>query len=133
MANRHTKSKPQRVTDVFAIYYSKKDKCWIAHSLRTDQFGTGDSLVDALVDGMKAVDQVVALAKKQPKVKLFCDAPAEIQQIAKNAKRLPYEVYEIAYKKLYGNWPKDLEVEFKPHECHSFSISSKRFCKEIHA
>ena len=131
MANRHTKRKPQRFWDVFAIYYSKDDNCWIAHSIRTDQFGTGDCIVDALVDGMKAVDQVVALAQRKPNVKIFCDAPAKIQQIARKAKRLPDEVFEIAHKKLYGEWPKDLEVEFKPQEFHCFS--SKRFCEEIPA
>ena len=91
--------------DIFAIFYSEEDQYWVAHSLRTDQFGTGDCVVDALIDGMKAVDQVIALSKKKPEIQILSEAPEEIKQIVQTAKRLPDEIYEIAHKKLYGNWP----------------------------
>ena len=115
------KNKMRNFWDIFAIYFSKPDNCWIAHSLRTDQFGTGDCVLNAFVDGMKAVDQVIELAKKQPDTEIFNDAPEEIKQIAKNAIPLPKEISEIAHKKLYGKWPKELPVEFKPKPSVSFT------------
>ncbi len=117
------KNKKKNFWDIFAIYFSKSDKCWIAHSLRTDQFGTGDCVLNAFIDGMKAVDQVVELAKKHPDIEVFHDAPEKIQQIAKDAIPLPKEILEIAHKKLYGKWPKELQVEFKSE--HSVSFTRK--------
>jgi hypothetical protein len=96
--------------DTFAIYYSAQDECWIAHSLRTDQFGTGDCVVNALVDGMKAVDEIIELAKRKPGIQVFSDAPPEIQALAQNARKLPDELYAIAHNRLYGDWPEDLKV-----------------------
>lgn len=121
MAKKPTKRKTRKFIDTFAIYYSDEDQRWIAHSLRTDQFGTGDCVVDALADGMKAVDQVVALAEKQPNIQIFCDAPEEIHQIAKTAKRLPDELFEIAHKKLYGEWPDYLKIEVDVQPSFSFT------------
>lgn len=115
------KNNTRKFWDIYAIYFSKSDKCWIAHSLRTDQFGTGDCVVDAFVDGMKAVDQVIELAKKQPDIQVLRDAPEEIQQIAKNAMRLPDEIFEIAHKKLYGEWPEELPFDLNPKPSVSFT------------
>ena len=121
MAQKSAKNSHLPFMDTFAIYFSKTDKCWIAHSLRTDQFGTGDCVLNAFVDGMKAVDQVVELAKKQPDIQVLHEAPEEVQQIAKNAMPLPKEISEIAHKQLYGTWPKELPVEFKPKLSLSFT------------
>jgi hypothetical protein len=96
--------------DTFAIYYSREDKYWVAHSLRTDQFGTGDCVVDALVDGLKAVDQILALARKKPNIQIFCEAPEAVQEIAKNARKLPDEIFQIAHKRLYGKWAPNMTV-----------------------
>ena len=96
--------------DTFAIYYSKEDRYWVAHSLRTDQFGTGDCVVNALVDGLKAVDQVIELAKRKPDTQVFRSAPADVWEIARTAKRLPDELYQIAHKRLYGKWESSLNV-----------------------
>jgi len=116
-----SKNNKKKFWDIYAIYYSKSDKCWIAHSLRTDQFGTGDCVVDAFVDGMKAVDQIIELAKKHPDIEVLRDAPEEIRQIARNAMRLPDEIYEIAHKKLYGEWPKELPFDLKPELSKTFT------------
>lgn len=114
MAKRHSKN-GKRFADTFAIFYSGEDKCWVAHSLRTDQFGTGKSVLDAFVNGMRAVDQVVALAAKKPGIQVFSEAPQEIQQIARRAQPLPKEIYDIAHKQLYGEWP-EYSVQFDaPH------------------
>jgi hypothetical protein len=115
MAKRNSKN-GKRFADTFAIFYSSEDKCWVAHSLRTDQFGTGKSILDAFVDGMRAVDQVVALAVKKPGIEVFSEAPEEIQQIARRARPLPKEIYDIAHKQLYGQWP-EYTVRFDvPHD-----------------
>lgn len=82
--------------------------------MRTDQFGTGRSVVDAMVDGMKAVDQVVALAARKPELEVFSEAPEEIQQIARRAPRLPDAILEIAREKRRGAWPSDVQLEV-PH------------------
>jgi len=120
MSTRNAKSVRKRFADVFAIFYSKADKCWIAHSLRTDQFGMGDCVVDALADGMKAVDQVVELAKRRRGIQVFQDAPEEIHEIARKSIRLPTELFEIAHKKLYGDWPAALPVDVCPDKHVSF-------------
>lgn len=105
------KAKPRQFRDTYVIYFSKDDKCWIAHSLRIDEFGTGDSIITALMDGMKAVDQCIELVKQNPKIELFSDAPQEIWDMARTSDKLPKEMYDIAHKKLYGQWPKVLQLE----------------------
>ena len=69
---------------------------------------------------MKAVDQVVALAKRKKGIQVFSDAPDEIQQIAKRAEKLPDEIYEIAHKKLYGDWPEYVKIQFDVEPSISF-------------
>ena len=92
------------------IYYSEEDSGWIAHGLRTDQIGTGDRIVDALADLMKAVHQICAEAAKDKTLAYLRAAPQEIQDIARRAIPLPGEIYEIAYKKVHGQWPEDWVV-----------------------
>jgi hypothetical protein len=92
------------------IYYSPDDKCWIAHGLRTDQVGTGDCVVDALADLMKAIDQILALARQEGDIEVLREAPPEIQKRAQSAKQLPIELCEIAHKKVRGTWPAELKV-----------------------
>jgi len=91
--------------DTCIIYRSVEDGCWIAHGLHTDQIGTGDCVVDALVDFMKTLDQIARVAATEKDVELYRPAPPEIQARAKNAKKLPAEICEIAHKTLYGKWP----------------------------
>jgi hypothetical protein len=105
----------------FLIFYSQEDKCWIAHSLKTDQFGTGDCVVDALVDGIKAVEQVLKLAKRRSKIKVQRDAPKEIINLAKKAAPLPRELFEIAHKRLYGQWPAEIKVYADTPHSRSYS------------
>ena len=108
--------------DIFVIYSSKDDHCWVAHSLRTDQIGTGDCVLEALMDGMKAVDQIVELAEKDGDVEVFCDAPEEIAVLAKSAQPLPQELYDIAHKKLYGEWPDKCGIKLDVPASETFTI-----------
>src|SRR5207253_11182151 len=87
------------------IYHSHEDGCWIAHGLLTDQIGTGDRLVTALADLLRAVHAVRRLAAKDPTVAVERPAPKEIQQMAAKAKPLPKEVSEVAHKMAFGEWP----------------------------
>jgi hypothetical protein len=120
MAKKESKN-GKRFAETFAIFYSEEDKCWVAHGVRTDQFGTGGSVVDALVDGMKAVDQVVALAARKPGIEVFSEAPEEIKQIAKRAKRLPNSILQIVHEKLSGDWPDEVQLQVS----HSASFKRK--------
>jgi hypothetical protein len=92
------------------IYASSEDDCWVAHGLRTDQIGTGNCVVDALADFMKAMDQVLKAASEGKNITVLRAAPPEIKAMAKRARPLPREIYEIAHKKLYGRWPRDFCV-----------------------
>jgi len=114
----------RRFADKVVIYESREDGCWIAHSLRTDQIGTGDCVVEALADAIKAIDELVALAEEDGSVALFRPAPAKIRRMAETAAKLPREVYEIAHRRARNTWPREIiEPAFKPKR--------KRFCAEI--
>ena len=108
------KTRKQALRETCVIYESSEDGCWVAHGLRTDQIGTGDSVVEALVDFMRALDQIIKVARREKNVELYRPAPPEILAKAKTAKRLPSEIYEIAHKTLYGKWPSGLGVCVTP-------------------
>ena len=57
------------------VYWFSVDNCWIAHSMYTDQIGTGETPVEALQDMVKAVDQVFELAKEDETVQPWRYAP----------------------------------------------------------
>ncbi len=97
--------------DSFVIYWSKEDECWVAHSLNYDEFGTGGRIVEALADGLAAVDQVIRAAARDPEIDVFRLAPSSILNMSKKADRLPYEFYEIAHKMARGEWPKELTID----------------------
>ncbi|MDY7011139.1 MAG: hypothetical protein SVV80_10370 [Planctomycetota bacterium] len=106
----------QELNDMCVIYESRQDNCWIAHSLRTDQIGTGDCVVNALADLLKAIEQIFDLANQEKDISVLREAPTRIQQMAKTADPLPREIYEIAYKRVHGEWPKDIKARFEiPH------------------
>lgn len=100
-------TKKQNYSDEVVIYWSEEDGCWIAHTIRTDQIGTGERIVDALADALKAVSSIIEEAGKDPTLALYRDAPNEIKDIAKTAKQLPLEIYEVAHKMVHGKWPED--------------------------
>src|SRR3982751_5626770 len=107
--------KPSRthLVESAVIYHSREDECWIAHSLRTDQIGTGNRIVDALADLIRAVDQVRRVAKADRTVALHRDAPKDIQRLAKRAKPLPREIYEVAHRMVHNEWPTYIEPNFQ--------------------
>jgi hypothetical protein len=98
---------PRNSKETLVIYYSKEDRCWIAHSLKTDQIGTGDRIVDALADVLKAIHVIRDEALKDSSLAVYRDAPPEIQKMAKKAKQLPGEIFEVAHKMVHGDWPED--------------------------
>jgi hypothetical protein len=97
--------------DRVVIYYSKEDGCWIGHSLRTDQIGTGRRIVDALADTIRAVHQAWQVSQKDPSVAFEREAPVQVQRLAAESKKLPREIYEIAHKMVHGTWPEELDVQ----------------------
>jgi hypothetical protein len=102
--------------DTFVIFHSDEDGCWIAHSLRMDQIGTGDGVMAALGDGIKATHQVAQLVAEDPTIALLRDAPDDIQDMARRATSARREVYEIAFKMAHDQWPDDLEPDITPRD-----------------
>jgi hypothetical protein len=100
------KRKPS-LHDSIVIYPSEEDKCWIAHSLKTDQIGTGERIVDALADVLKAIHAIQEEALKDGTLAVYRNAPPEIQQLFRKAKDLPREIFEVAHKMVHGKWPED--------------------------
>jgi hypothetical protein len=98
------------------IYHSDEDECWIAHGLHTDQIGTGDRLVTALADLMKAVHSVCELAATDETISYLRPAPPEIQKMFAQARVLPKELSEISHKMAFGEWPEYLRADFTPED-----------------
>ncbi len=125
MASR-AKKLPRQFVDICVIYASERDKGkWVAHSLETDQIGVGDCIVDALADLLKAIRQILDLADQEGDIAVFREAPARIKRMAETAQPLPREIYEIAHKRVHGEWPEDFEPSSKtPHR--------RKYKTEIH-
>ena len=104
--------------DTCVIYASKEDDCWIAHSLHTDQIGTGDCVLGALVDLLRAYEQLLTTAAEEEGIEIRREAPPKIQRLAERAYPMPQELCEIAYKIVHGDWPEDIEVEAKSPKKH---------------
>lgn len=111
--------------DVYVIYWSRPDDCWTAHSLRTDQIGIGDCVVEALSGLIRAVDHIVHFAERDDTLAVFREAPSAVRKKAENAQKLPEEVYEIAYKRVHGDWPKRFKPEFKVAKTGRYVIEEK--------
>lgn len=71
--------------DQGVIYQSPSDGDWIAHSLQTDQIGYGQSIVEALADAIKAVDQVCRAAEQDETPAYLRPAPPEVRGLFDNA------------------------------------------------
>ena len=113
----------RRFRETCVIYESSEDGCWVAHGLRTDQIGTGNCIVDALADFMKALDQVVKIASQGKNISGLRQAPPEVRAMAKKARPLPREIYEIAHKKVYGHWPREFRVAAPPRQTFKTTLN----------
>ena len=99
--------------DVAFIYRSQEDDCWIAHSLRTDQIGTGIDMGRALADLIRGIDSLLQIAAEDGTVAYLREAPKEIQDRAAISKPLPKEIYEVAHKIARGEWPTEIDPSFQ--------------------
>ena len=84
--------------DTAIIYHSVEDGCWIAHSLRTDQIGTGEDMIQAFADLIRGIDGLLEIAGEDETIAYLREAPEEIQGLAEKSGQLPKEMYEIAHK-----------------------------------
>lgn len=92
--------------DVWVIYPSQQDEGkYVAHSLRTDQLGVGECIVDALVELVLALRTLLKERRRDTRVDIYRDAPAEVWDMLNHAKRLPKEIEEIAQMRLEGKHP----------------------------
>lgn len=108
-----TKGNIKPFNDTAIIYYSEDDGCWIAHSLRTDQVGTGVDMGRALADMIRGIDGLLDLARADETIAYQREAPAEIQERLTSSKKLPKEIYEVAHKIARGEWPQEIEPSFQ--------------------
>jgi hypothetical protein len=115
------RANPKSFQETLVIFHSKEDRCWIAHGLHTDQIGTGDSVLDALTDAIRGIDAVLLIAHDDPTIAYLREAPKEIQKLAKKAKPLPREIYEIAHRKVRGQWPSEIPVDISPDSSEAFT------------
>jgi hypothetical protein len=118
--------KVKSFTDRALIYHSPDDGCWIAHSLRTDQIGTGVDMGRALADLIRAIDQLLDLADEDETIAYLREAPQEIQDRAAACKELPGEIYEVAHKLARGEWPDDIDPAFMAQD------DDEEFTAEVH-
>jgi hypothetical protein len=127
MCRYKTLTKP--IEDRCVIYFSENDKCWIAHSLYTDQIGTGECMLDALVEIMTVVDALFMVSQEQKDVRVWRKAPLKILNLAKKAAILPEELYEIAHKRARGLWPNELRVTIsQPMQPYSAKLPAMAAC-----
>lgn len=112
------KKKNVGVHDEIVVYHSDEDGCWIAHSLRADQIGAGDRIVDALADLIRCMHSLLEMAAGDESIKHIREAPEEIKAIARTSTPLPGEIYEVAHKMATGEWPADIQPDFKPTDEH---------------
>ena len=90
--------------DVWVLYPSKTDKGrYVAHSLRTDQIGVGDCIVDAYCELVKAIHALLQEAQRDATIDIYQDAPDDIWAMLNDARKLPDEIAEIAALRLAGN------------------------------
>jgi len=97
---------PAELTDTFVIYPSEQEEgFWVAHSLNTDQIGTGECVLDAFVALLRALRILLAEAEKNPNLRLLNPAPKDVRDRRKHARQLPLEIIEIASMTLDGKPP----------------------------
>ena len=109
-------TRPQAIQpfeDRLVVYRSDEDGCWVAHSLRTDQVGTGDSIVSALADVIRAVYQVCATAEADDTIAYLREAPPEVQRLADRVEQLPEELVDEAARLAGGRGATDLRALFR--------------------
>ena len=105
---------PAEFTDTFVIYPSELEQgVWVAHSLNTDQIGTGECVLEAYVALLRALRALLEEAGKNPKLCLLNPAPKEVRDRCKHARRLPLEIVEIASMMLDGK-PLEGRPTYKP-------------------
>lgn len=104
--------KVKNFEDTALIYHSQEDGCWIAHSLRTDQIGTGVDMGRALADLIRGIDSLLEVAREDETMAYLREAPDDIKARAAASRKLPREIYEVAHKIARGEWPEEIDPAF---------------------
>jgi hypothetical protein len=81
------KSTKKLDSDVCLVYWSQADKRYVAHSMRTDQIGTGDCIVHAMADLLHAVKDLLELAEQDASIQVLKPAPADRAQVLQQSRR----------------------------------------------
>ena len=102
-------SMSEQPRDPVVIYWSDEDQEHVAHSLNHDQIGTGETVLLAFADCIRAVEQVKRLASEKEGIVVFSKAPEDVWKRLENAVRLPEEVNKMAYWRANDHWPELVE------------------------
>jgi len=97
---------PYPYADLWVIYPSRLEPGqYVAHSLRTDQVGVGDCVLDAYLELAANIRGLLREAKRDPRIEIYQEAPPAIWKLAAKARPLPREIEEIAAQRLTGHMP----------------------------
>lgn len=107
--------------DIAVIYHSSEDGCWIAHSLRTDQVGTGVDMGRALADLIRGVDSIIKMATEDSSLAYLREAGNDVKALAAKSKPLPAEIYEVAHRIARGTWPNEIDPGFTASDDQAFT------------
>jgi hypothetical protein len=99
--------------DTVLIYHSSEDSCWVGHSLHTDIVGTGEHVVDALVDVIQGIQRLRELVARNPTIAEVQEAPEEIRRMAEEAIPLPPWAVDYAWQIACGECP-ELQIDVEP-------------------
>ena len=69
------------VDETAVIYRDPEDQCWLAHGLRTDLIGAGDTPEAAFQDLQNGIPELLKTAHDFGD-EYLCEAPPEIQKLA---------------------------------------------------
>ena len=81
MVLQNYKNLAKEFTDQCLIYYSRKDELWIAHSLHTDQVGTGNNALDAYAHLLSGIRSLIELASQNSTIDVFSTIKSYVSEL----------------------------------------------------
>jgi hypothetical protein len=117
--------------DECLIYHSDEDRAWIAHSLKTDQLGFGDCVVNALVDLLIGTKNLLKLKKKDPEIEIFHQASPEIIAESEKAKPLPSVLWEVALERFHKKLPYQVYTDIPQNEQFTCSFEEPPVTQKV--
>jgi hypothetical protein len=108
-------------TDRRVVYYSRQDRCWIAHSTLTDQIGTGETIIEAMVDLLRALEQLLELARQDPSIQIYRRAPASVLGLLTEAIPIPAQIVSLAEEKFRASTAREFRIDAERESTYAFT------------